>query len=339
MKAFRLGIVLLITLISVVVAFSGVELHQILPTMQEAHWMFFAGVFAGYFVTHCIRTLRLWLLLGYKGTFSSMFSINTIGFLAINVIPLRMGEFVRPYLLVEKEQIPFSDAAVAIVLERWLDMCMLLIMLMGLGFFVEIPSAGIQIKGIDLVSTGQRTLGVMVTLGMIGGGLLMWLGEKVLTPFSKHSTPLIAKIAAFILSLRQASLRLFTNPVLTLQAVGLSMAVWGGTMMAIWSALWAFDDLPHQFGVVWTVWTVTLVGMIVAPTPGFIGVYELFCSTALWLFGVDKTAGTTFALVLHSSQLIFTLVIGGIFLLKEGFNLRHLVQKSQENQANTPESS
>ena len=52
--------------------------------------------------------------------------------------------------------------------------------------------------------------------------------------------------------------------------------------------------------------------MVVAPTPGFIGVYELFCATALWLWGVDKVDGTAFALTLHASQLLFTIAIGSI---------------------------
>ena len=100
-------------------------------------------------------------------------------------------------------------------------------------------------------------------------------------------------------------------------------------MWAIWFGLLGFPDFPHTVGVVWSVWTITLVGMVVAPTPGFIGVYELFCSTALWLWGVDKVDGTAFALTLHASQLLFTIAIGSVFVLREGINLRNLVNDSR----------
>ena len=69
--------------------------------------------------------------------------------------------------------------------------------------------------------------------------------------------------------------------------------------------------------------------MVVAPTPGFIGVYELFCATALWLWGVDKVDGTAFALTLHASQLLFTVTMGSIFVLREGINLRSVVTESR----------
>ena len=102
-------------------------------------------------------------------------------------------------------------------------------------------------------------------------------------------------------------------------------------MLAIWFALLGFPDLPNSVGVVWSVWTITLVGMVVAPTPGFIGVYELFCATALWLWGVDRTDGTAFAMALHASQLLFTIAIGTVFILKEGFSLRTLVRDSRQD--------
>jgi hypothetical protein len=309
-------------------AFRGIDFSEMLSGIQQANLWYFGAVCLGYLCTHAIRTLRLWLLIDHRGTYASIFSINTIGFLAINVIPLRMGELVRPYLLVEKENLPFGEAMVAIVLERWLDMIMLLIMLFGLGWFIDLPN-GIVVQGIDILAAGQRTLGTMVVLGFIGLGALIAFGEPILTPLKEHRNPLLVKVVGFILSLREGAHRLFGNPKLALRAFVVSCAVWGTTMLAIWFALLGFPDFPNSVGVVWSVWTITLVGMVVAPTPGFIGVYELFCATALWLWGVDKVDGTAFALTLHASQLFFTVAIGSIFVLKEGINLRSLVKDSR----------
>lgn len=322
--------VLVATLIAMFLAFQGLDFTEMWTAIQSANLMYFGLVCLGYLFTHTLRTLRLWLLVGGKGTFGSIFSINTIGFLAINVIPLRMGELVRPYLLLEKERIPFGEAMVSIVLERWLDMCMLLIMLFGLGWFIDLPD-GVVVNGIDVLSVGQKTLGTMVVVGFIGLAVLIGFGERLLTPFQEHPNNLVSKLVSFILSLREGAQRLFGNPWMAIQAFGISIAVWAATMLAIWFALLGFPTLPHSVGVVWTVWTITLVGMIVAPTPGFIGVYELFCATALWLWGVDRVEGTAFAMALHASQLLFTLAIGSVFVLKEGVSVTGLVRDSRKD--------
>ena len=327
-KSIRIIGVLLLTLISMFFAFRGIDLSEVLTGIGKANLWYFGAVCLGYLCTHAIRTLRLWLLIGHRGSYGSIFSINTIGFLAINVIPMRMGELVRPYLLVEKENIPFGEAMVAIVLERWLDMIMLLIMLFGLGWFIDLPN-GVVVEGVDVLAVGQKTLGSMVAIGFLGLIGLIAFGETLLRPLKTHSNTLLSKGASFVLSLREGAHRLFGNPLLALQAFVISCAVWGTTMVAIWFALLGFPDFPNSVGVVWSVWTITLVGMVVAPTPGFIGVYELFCSTALWLWGVDKVDGTAFALTLHASQLLFTVVIGSVFVLKEGVNLKRLVNDSR----------
>lgn len=329
-KTLRITGVLIATFIAMFLAFQGLNISEMWTAMQTAQLEYFVLVCLGYLVTHSLRTFRLWLLIGHKGTYGSIFSINTIGFLAINVIPLRMGELVRPYLLTEKEQIPFGEAMVSIVLERWLDMIMLLIMLFGLGWFIDLPD-GVVVNGIDILSVGQRTLGTMVVVGFIGLAGLIGFGEGLLTPFKTHSNPLLAKIATFILSLRDGAKRLFGSPKMAIQAFGISIAVWATTMVAIWFALQGFPGLPHSVGVVWSVWTITLVGMVVAPTPGFIGVYELFCSTALWLWGVERVDGMAFAMALHASQLFFTVAIGSIFVLKEGVSITGLVKDSRKD--------
>ena len=329
MKHLRLAILLLITLISIFFAFSGVDMHTTMDALQEANLWYFVGVFAGYLLTHSIRTVRLWLLIGWQSNFASMFTINTIGFLAINVLPLRMGEFVRPYLMIEKENIPLSKAMVAIVLERWLDMCMLLLMLLGLGLFVELPEQAITVGGINIVEAGQRLLTIMITIGFIGLGAMTMLGTEWIASIGTRY-PLLERPITLILSTKEHIVLFFRSPLLAVQAFLLSASVWAGTMLAIWFALLAFPSLPHSLGVVWSVWTITLVGMVVAPTPGFIGVYELFCAIALALWGVEKSIGTSFALALHFSQLGFTLVIGSIFLAKEGLHLGQLWRASQQ---------
>ena len=323
----RIILVLLITVFFLIVALKDLDYSYFWEALRTAHWVYFVGVIVCYLLTHSVRTLRLWVLLGKKGTYVSFFSINTIGFLAINVIPMRLGEMVRPYLLLEKEKISFSKGIAAIFLERLLDMCMLLVMLFGLTWFVTLPENGVLIGGIDVVSVGQKAIGFMVAMGIFCGAIMVGFASSI--------TPLIRKLpagdvlAAFVESFRDGLSTLFTNPLQAVYLFFLSAVVWLITITAVWFALAAFPELPAGFGPAWTVWSITLTGMIVAPTPGFIGVYEVFCSSALWLWGVEHSLATTFALALHCSQLGFTIVMGVIFLIYEGLALQTVVSASQ----------
>jgi uncharacterized protein (TIRG00374 family) len=333
MKALRLVIVLLVTLIFVGIALWGIDLGETIEIILDTQWAWFLAVFVCYLLTHSIRTFRLWLLVEKKGSFLSMFSINTIGFLAINIIPLRLGEMLRPYLLLEKEGIPFPQGMAAIILERWLDMCMLLLMLLGLGWFVDLPEQGLEISGIDIITVGQNSVSLVVILGSIFGMGLVLISEDRLSILKK--LPLGSKLYSFVFSFRIGMKTLFSNPLLAIQLFILSSFVWGFTIASVYFALRAFPSIPNDLSVAWSTWTITLVGMIVAPTPGFVGVYELFCSSALLLWEVPKTVGTSFALALHGSQLSFTIITGISFLLWEGFSLKKIITKSREFQAAT----
>ena len=57
----------------------------------------------------------------------SLFSITSVGFMAINLLPVRMGEFVRPYLISQKSSIRLGSSLATIVVERVFDMLTLMI--------------------------------------------------------------------------------------------------------------------------------------------------------------------------------------------------------------------
>ena len=114
--------------------------------------------------------------------------------------------------------------------------------------------------------------------------VLIAFGESLLSPLKEHNNLLLTKGVSFILSLREGAHRLFANPLLAIQAFMISCAVWGTTMLAIWFALLGFPDFPNSLGVVCGQYGPSPWRMVVAPTPGFIGVYEaLLCHCTLAL--------------------------------------------------------
>ena len=323
----RLVIVFVLMLFFLGVALWGVDLQQIVDALLMANWWIFIPVFLCYLCAHATRTMRIWVLLGYPSTFYRMFAINTVGFLAINVVPLRLGEMVRPYLLAEREGIPFTRGLAAVLLERLLDMVMLLVMLMGLTWVVDLPDTGVLVAGVDIVSAAQAAVALMCVIGIFAGSLLVLFGERLLRRLELAGP--LRRVVPLLSSFREGLAQLFARPVQAVFLLSLSAVIWGVTICSVYFALQGFEGLPNGFEPAWTVWTITLSGLVVAPTPGFVGVYQVFCVAALWIYGVEKSLATTFSLVLHAGQLIFTIVLGVVFLILEGVGLRELIKQSQ----------
>lgn len=327
----KIAVVLVVTALCLVGVLWGLDVHEAAAALANTRWSYLVPMAALYLLAHAIRAFRLGLLLGQPVPFKRLFLIISVGFLAINVIPLRLGELVRPYLLSEREGVPFGRAMAAIVLERLLDMSMLLVMLLGLTLVVELPDTGVLVEWrgarVDVIQAGQRFAGGLVALGVIGATAVVAVGEPAIRLIER--LPLGAKLASFARRFREGFLSLLSRPLSALLALVLSASIWALTIAAVGVVMAAVPGIPVGMGPAWSTWTITLSGMTALPTPGFFGSYEAFCSAALLLWGVDKDLARTFALVLHFGQLGFTVAIGSIALLVEGLTLRALIRPAR----------
>lgn len=323
----KLAAVLLLTVAFLGLALGGVDVDHALEAVASFSVVVLLPMALCYLTAHALRAWRLQLLLHGEGTappYSRVFSINTVGFLAINVMPLRLGEMVRPYLLWEREKVPLGSALAAVMMERLLDLMALLVMLFGLGFAVELPAGGLTVQGVDLVGAGQKTIGTLVGIGVVGVFAVVVVGEPVLQLVRR--LPLGDRIAGLAGRFRDGLLALARRPLRLMLLLGITAGVWALTLGGVLSVMAGFSGIPTTLGSAWATWTATITGMTLIPTPGFFGAYELFCSRALWLFDVDSDVAKAFAVVLHLGQLGFTIVIGAVFLAVEGLSIRDLVR-------------
>ena len=321
----RIAVVLLVTAACLAAALWNVDLGVASAAMVQARWWRLLPMWGIYIVAHTLRVVRLGLLLGQPVPFRRLFSINSVGFLAINVIPLRMGELVRPWLLSEREGVPFGRGMAAIFIERLLDMVMLLLMLLGLTLLVSLPENGLVIEGVDVIQAGQRFAGLIAGAGTLFGVLLVGIGEPAIALLER--LPMGSLVARFARRFREGFATLLAQPARAALLLLLSAGIWLLTIAAIGVFMGAFDGIPVGIGPAWSTWSITLSGMAAVPTPGFFGAFELFCSSALWLlWGVERDIASAFAVALHLGQFTFTIGLGASFLLIEGLSLRDLVR-------------
>jgi glycosyltransferase 2 family protein len=325
---WRIGAVLIVTALFLVLALWGIDVEHAIAALGETDWWLVAGGVACYPVVHVLRAGRLGLLLGGGVPFWRLFSINTVGFLAINVVPLRLGEAVRPWLLAEREGVSWGRAIAAIVLERLLDMLMLLLMLFGLAWVVDLPPGGVLVQGVDVVRAGQIGAGVIVALGSVFGAAIVLAGEPALQLLER--LPQGARIGGLARRFREGFVALARDPKQALGGVVYSLAIWAVTVFAVFVTMSGFPGLPATLASAWTTWSITIAGMAAVPTAGFFGVYEVCCTAALSLWSVDDTLARTFAVVLHLGQFGFIVGLGAVFLVVEGLTLKDLVVRPND---------
>lgn len=311
----------------------------LLQGLTSANYLWVAPVFAVYLTNHCIRSVRLRMLLDRPDIpFRDMFAITTVGFLAINVVPLRLGEFVRPYLLMERHDVNFGSSLAAIVVERLVDLICLMILLLMVAALVEFPETGLRVQGVegieqfDPLAVGQKVVGVGIGGGVVFLVALAAVGKPLialvvrLIPFESVR----GKVERLLTSFYDGLIGLIRRPAQGALVVLMSVTMWAGIVAATWSVMMGFDGVPASFETALTTWTVTITGMTLAPTPGFFGSYEAFCMAALSLWDVDQNLGLAFAGTLHLTQFLFIVGLGAIFLIKEGLSLRNVVESSRE---------
>ncbi len=330
---WKIAAVLLITVACLAWVLWGVELDVVRSCLADFRWWAVLPMFGLYFMAHTVRCFRLRLLLGVPIPFLRLLSVNSIGFLAINVVPMRLGELVRPYLLLEKDGVPFGGSMAAIFVERLLDMLSLLIMLLLVGVVVQLPPGGVEVAGIDLVAVGQTVAGGISLGGLIFIASVVFVGEPIIglvvRGLGLANQAFGQRIGSFLRQFQRGLVELGRTPSKALGVVLLTACLWVFTVAGLWMVLLGLPQLDLGLGEAMVVWALTLAAFTAVPTPGFLGSHEAGCSAALRLLGLDPSLAATVAVLIHVGQLSFTVGLGLLFTAHEGLSLRDLVHRSR----------
>ena len=122
------------TIISIIISFACLYLfyrevnsfNDFFKQIQSANYLYILVATLLLCFTVLIRALRWNVLLGSNKNIYTLFKIQMIGYFGNNILPFRAGEILKSFLLGEKEQISKSYALGTIIIERFLDMLMLL---------------------------------------------------------------------------------------------------------------------------------------------------------------------------------------------------------------------
>ena len=126
---------ILISLLFSFFAFQNFKLNDLLILLSEINYLIiFSGIILLLFSVY-IRALRWQLLFNKKNIkIKLLFDSELIGYFGNNILPLRLGEILRCVIVSKKTNLKKTYIFGTVVLERFLDMCGVLIVCVMLLF-------------------------------------------------------------------------------------------------------------------------------------------------------------------------------------------------------------
>ncbi len=223
-----------------------------------------------------VRAERWRVLLPGRATFADLFWAQAIGLLGTNVLPLRAGEVVQALALNRCAGVALARVAGSIVLQRLLDLAVLVALLLVLLPRVEMPWA---------MKLGGLAIAAALGLG-IAGLLVVGLLER-------RTAGLVEAVAARLPARAGAALRKgwgellaglgpIRRPGVALWAALLSVLLWGVSILTAWAVIQSIAPGPSALEAMFFI-AALAVGIAVPSTPGFVGVFEYVGQQALAL--------------------------------------------------------
>lgn len=288
-------------------------------------------------LSHLFRAMRWKVMLNpikIKISLLNLFSAVMIGYAANSVLPIpRAGEFLRPFVLSQREKVSFSSIFATIVIERVLDVIFLLF-LFGVTF-ITLSSKIVNILPNDINPNSLITaVGMFVFIILVSfyPPLFRYFISKILKPLS----PKIAEKISQLFDKFSLGLAVIKSPSAYIRLIIDSFAIWFLYAVPLYITFFAFDFQDSlNLGMIDALMLLIIsgIGVSIAPTPGAIGVYHALVSTAMvQLYGIPKEEGLAYATVVHFVSYIIQVIVGGAFFLRENITNLDKLQELQESE-------
>ena len=308
-------------------AFRNVQLNQVMTVIRQVDAISIVFVVILLVAPQFLRSFRWGLLLSPLEQFTQrlLLPITCIGFLFVWILPARLGEVARPYLLQQNSRLGLSAAMGSVVLERLIDASFLVALLAICLPALQLPGWLLSsFQGFAFLLLAAVVVVLLGSLPQFRLGLLQ-LVSRILP---ERLSDFLTNAAENFYSGMQAVVSIKT----LLSTLAQTSVIWAAGLAAYMVMFNAFDlQLGLLAGI--TVLVLTCLGIALPAGPGFIGNYHYACMVALTLFGVQKETALAFAILIHFLTLIVIVIMGVLSInaskLKVGFSLKSAVSSER----------
>lgn len=329
-KTVTIWVGTLLSLTFAYLALRGIKWQEAWHYLKGTQWMelgsALALMWAGFF-WRAIRWKRL-IDTGKPISFKDCFKVITIGYMANNLLPARIGEFARAYILSSKNGVTKSFALGTIVTERLGDVIMLVLLISTTLILLPVPIFGKEVAlGSAIIALTGTTVLVATVIwqetvqGAMERMLPVLIGEN-------HTAFVVDKVHRFLVGVSCG------RSVRILGLIGFdSLVIWGTAQLMTWEVAKACHVNVSLSQILFVMCVVNL-GAMLPSAPGYVGTYQYSCMLALGFFGVDKELALAFSIVSHVVWYVPLTLLGLIFFLHDRLSWKQLSEDEPEDEPN-----
>ena len=317
-----------------------VDIRRMLDALGGANYWYVVPAVGMYFVSVYFRSMRWSVMLRHLKPVSThrLFPVVIVGYMANNLLPMRLGELVRSYYLSEREGVNTASALVTVFVERIFDALALLFFIALIAPFVPIDGLARHLGGRFGIPAPLLVLGLSLPFIGAFGALLMLSAypERTRSIAARLFTRLPDRAASILNGLLSRSLEGIAplrDPMTLAALFALSIPIWLTEVAVFWImgysfGIEAYHDGHVQMAVNMVLTTaITNIGGSIPAAPGGLGLFEIIAREVLVLgplASVDRSVAGGYVVALHAVILLPVIVLGQIILWTSHLSLRRL---------------
>ena len=302
-----------LSVVALALAFRGLHWGEVRHAIAAANYPLLGVALLLLIVAFAVRAVRWQTLFAPRSDLRwwNLFGALTVGYALYNLLPLRVGEFGRAYLICQTEPVNAGQALSTIVLERTLDTITVVLILFLTLPFIDAPS---------------WTRGPALLLGLAFGAVIVLLAiaaaarEQAMRITQRLTRRLPERLHERADRFAETALDGFSvihRPRAMAQAFVWSFAGWLTSALVMYVVMRAFGlDVPLAAGLF--VMCATSLGAIVPSSPGYVGVFHAIAIESLVnVFGVGRSDAASFAFVQHAILYVTPIALSAVYLLTQ----------------------
>lgn len=323
-KRFWFGVILSLALI--IYVFYQTDPAKIWNSLSQAQYIYLIPALVLYFIGVGVRAVRWRLLLRDIKPIptGSLFRTVVIGYMANDILPARMGELVRAYILGQQERISKASALVTIIVERLFDGLTMMTLIVAASFLLHFGDETLAIR-VRLISA--LFIAAIVALAVLAG-----MPHRV----ERLANFFIRRLPEGLQSRALQLTHSFLEGLSVLRSPRDSFVVYASSLLAWLCETGMYAVLALGFGMSLPFAVYLLAAsfanlVTIAPsTPGYVGVFDAPIVYVLTTFGIELNLATSYTIVLHTALILPVTLLGFYYAGRAGMSLMQMTRAETE---------
>jgi len=322
-----------------------VDVPRMFDSIISANYWYMVPAIVLYFVSIWFRTLRWRSLLSDIKSIAAtrLYPVVVIGYMANNILPMRIGELARSYYLAKRERVSTASVFTTIFVERLLDALTLLFFVSLVSIFLpleEIFQGLSELSGLNVTFLATITsLPFIVVFGILI--VFSIYTDRVQSYAMTLSKLLPRRVGIGIIGVSNRiliALIPLRKPFVLLKVFLLSVPIWlfeVGLFISI-ALSFGFQDLYDNYwlmvlGLI-LVTAIANIGSSIPAAPGGLGLFEIIARETLVLLpylDIDRSLAGAYVLIVHSALMLPIILLGQALLIGQNVNLGSLLPSNR----------